>query len=151
MYYAFKWIGGKMKYHFKYHKEENGYWAECCEIDGCVTQANSLDDLRTNCSEALNLMLDEPDNSNVTFSLPDENLNGKRNIINIEVEPEIAFSVLLKNYRINHNITQKEAANILQMKNIYSYQRLERKANPSLLIMKKIKTAFPEINLQQIF
>lgn len=140
-----------MKYHFKYHKEENGYWAECCEIDGCVTQANSLDDLRTNCSEALNLMLDEPDDSNVTFSLPDENLNGKRNIINVEVEPEIAFSVLLKNYRINHNITQKEAANILQMKNIYSYQRLERKANPSLLIMKKIKTAFPEINLQQIF
>lgn len=140
-----------MKYHFKYHKEENGYWAKCCEIDGCVTQANSLDDLRTNCSEALNLMFDEPDDSNVTFSLPDENLNGKRNIINVEVEPEIAFSVLLKNYRINHNITQKEAANILQMKNIYSYQRLERKANPSLLIMKKIKTAFPEINLQQIF
>jgi len=51
-----------MVYHFKIHKEQKGYWAECIEIDGCSTQGDSLDELLINAAEALNLLLDGPEN-----------------------------------------------------------------------------------------
>jgi predicted RNase H-like HicB family nuclease len=44
-----------MHYHFKIHKENNGYWAECCELEGCVTQGDTLEELYKFCDEALNL------------------------------------------------------------------------------------------------
>ena len=36
------------------------------------------------------------------------------------------------------------------MKNIYSYQRLEKRSNPTLSLIKKIHHIFPEINLGMI-
>ena len=52
-----------MKYHFKVHKEGNGYWAECVELLGCITEADSIDELQKNMEEALNLYIEEPENS----------------------------------------------------------------------------------------
>ena len=34
-----------MKYHFKIHKEKGGFWAECLELVGCSTQADTKDEL----------------------------------------------------------------------------------------------------------
>ncbi len=31
-----------MKYHFKIHKEGKGFWAECLELEGCITQGKTL-------------------------------------------------------------------------------------------------------------
>jgi hypothetical protein len=36
------------------------------------------------------------------------------------------------------------------MKNIYSYQRLERRANPSLATIGKIKRVFPELSVDYV-
>lgn len=49
-------------------------------------------------------------------------------------------------------MTQKEAARLLGMKNIYSYQRLEsgKTANPELLTLVRIKQVFPEIDLDDV-
>ena len=33
-----------MEYHFKIHKEKNGYWAECIELSGCNTQGDTLEE-----------------------------------------------------------------------------------------------------------
>jgi antitoxin HicB len=52
-----------MKYHFKIHRDKDGLWSECIELKGCVTQANSIKELKINMQEALNLYLDEPENS----------------------------------------------------------------------------------------
>ena len=52
-----------MKYHFKIHKEKNLYWAECIELKGCVTQGKTLVELKKNMAEALNLYIEEPENS----------------------------------------------------------------------------------------
>jgi DNA-binding phage protein len=38
-------------------------------------------------------------------------------------------------------------AHRLGFKNLFSYQRLERKGNPSLSTMKKVKALFPEISI----
>ncbi len=140
-----------MTYHFTSHKEPNGYWAECCELEGCVTQADTLEELYASCEESLNLYLEEPKDTKVVFPLPDETLNSKKNLIKAAVEPEIALAVLLRYYRSNADMTQKQAAEILGMKNVYSYQRLEKRSNPTLAIIKKIHALFPEIKLECLF
>lgn len=141
-----------MKYHFKVHKEKIGYWAECCELDGCISEGDTLEELYLNCEEALNLYLDEPNDSKMVFPLPDENVNeNKKKIIKITVEPEIALAVLLRNFRINANMTQKQIAEMLGMKNTYSYQRLELGSNTTLSILSKIHSKFPEIQFEYLF
>ena len=139
-----------MQYHFKAHKEKGGFWAECLELNGCITQADTQEELYKNCEEALNLFLEEPSDSKIIFPLPDNSLDVEKNIMKIQVEPEIALAVLLKNYRLNSNMTQKKVAEMLGMKNIYSYQRLEKKSNPTLTIINKIHTIFPEIELNYL-
>lgn len=49
-----------MRYHFKVHKEGKGFWAECLELKGCITQGNSKKELLENMQESLNLYLEEP-------------------------------------------------------------------------------------------
>ncbi len=141
-----------MFYHFKIHKEPNGYWAESIELKGCVTQADSLGELQSNMEEALNLYLDEPASSNITFPMPQENPKGK-NIIEVAVDPRIAFALTMRMLRMQRGLTQSEVAHMLGMKNIYSYQRLEstKKANPNLSTIARIKEVFPEFNIDDIF
>ncbi|OHD67385.1 MAG: hypothetical protein A2W19_00270 [Spirochaetes bacterium RBG_16_49_21] len=141
-----------MFYHFKIHKEPNGYWAESIELKGCVTQADSLEQLYLNMEEALNLYLNEPENSKVTFPLPQRNIIGK-NIVKISVDPKIAFAMKMKIFRSKKGLSQRQVADLLGMKNIYSYQRLEsaKKANPNLSTIARIKEVFPEFNIDEIF
>ena len=44
---------------FKIHKEDNGYWAECIGLEGCDTQADTLEELNSNIKEALSLYWEE--------------------------------------------------------------------------------------------
>lgn len=136
-----------MNYHFEYHIDHSGYWGQCLEVHDCYTQGKTKEEFEKNCKESLNLMLEEPEDSAVVFPLPKKSFDSKKNVISVSVEPEIAFGVILKNYRIAHKITQKQAAELLGMKNIYSYQRLEKKSNPTLLIINKICTVFPGIKI----
>ncbi|UYT07174.1 XRE family transcriptional regulator [Treponema denticola] len=46
---------------------------------------------------------------------------------------------------------QKQVSEKLGMKNVYSYQRLEKKSNPSLQMIKKITSIFPAIKLEMLF
>jgi len=141
-----------MYYHFKIHKEGNGFWAECLELDGCLTQANSIEELKKNMHEALNLYLSEPEDSKVIFNLPKKNINAK-NTVEVQVEPKIALSFLLRRYRLLHNFSQKEIAAKLGMKNIWSYQKFEKPstANPTLSMLSKFKKEFPNLRLDYVF
>jgi len=80
----------KMYYHFKIHKEEDGYWADCIELIGCATKGNSFNELEKNIEEALNLYLDEPDNSDVTFPLPSKEIEGD-DIVEVPVNPNLDY------------------------------------------------------------
>ncbi|MGV7928709.1 MAG: helix-turn-helix domain-containing protein [Spirochaetota bacterium] len=141
-----------MLYTFKVHKEKNGYWAECVELEGCVTQADSYEELLSNMETALNLYLDEPESSILSFPLPKNNVAGK-NIVKVPVNHRIAFAIKMKRYRARKGLSQRQAAELLGMKNVYSYQRLEstRKANPSLSTIARIKSIFPDFNIDDIF
>ena len=138
-----------MKYHFKIHKEKKGYWAECLELKGCYTQAGSLKVLKANMAEALNLYLDEPEDSKVVFPLPDKKLSG-RNIVEISGDKRIVLASYIRRLRILHGWTQQEVAKRLGMPNIYSYQRLERRPNPRLNTLAMLKQVFPEFSMDLV-
>lgn len=137
-----------MVYHFRVHEEQSGYWAECVELPGCATEAETVEELRSNAEEALNLYLDEPEDSAVSICLPQTNTT--TDVIEVPVNPSIALSVLLRKYREDHHYTQKEVAEKLGMKNVYSYQRLERRSNPSLQTLRKLKRVFPDLSVDYV-
>ena len=137
-----------MTYHFRIH-DENGLWAECVELEGCVTQGQDRVELEKNMHEALNLYLEEPEFSTVVFPAPAFKPS-EANVVAVEVDPAVAFSLQLRQLRLRHNMTQREAAERLGMRNLYSYQRLERRSNPSLLTIKKVKNLFPDFSLDLV-
>jgi len=139
-------------YHFKIHNDNDGLWAECIELEGCATQADNINELKQNMEEALNLYLDEPNDSKAVFPFPDDSIKESDKIVKIKVNPGIAFAGYLRALRINHNLTQKQVSVMLGLKHLYSYQRLEssKKANPELKTLEKIKEVFPEFNLNLI-
>ena len=41
-----------------YEDETGGYWGECLELPGCVSQADTLDEMDANIREAIELVLE---------------------------------------------------------------------------------------------
>ena len=137
-----------MVYHFKIHTEDSGFWAECLELDGCSTEGDTLEELAANAEEALNLYVEETEDSPVTHPLPQK--SSAEDVMEVPVDPQLALSVLLRRLRAEHHFTQKDVANKLGMKNIFSYQRLERRSNPSLNTLQKLKEVFPDLSLDYV-
>lgn len=140
-----------MKYHFRIHKESGGFWAQCIELEGCLTQADSEAELSYNMEEALNLFLSEPPNSKVIFSLPRKRVSG-RNIRKVPVQPRVGLAFLLRRSRLETGLTQSQAAKKLGLRGLYSYQRLEnpKTANPEFETIIKIKRAFPKLDINEL-
>lgn len=142
-----------MFYHFKIHKEKKGYWAECLEIPGSSTQGETLDELRKNASEALNLTLDEPVDSKIIYPLPAAPNKTKRSVMEVRVDPSIAFAFLMRRVRLQKGLTQQQMKKLLEFKTLFSYQKLEksRYANPTLKSLDSIKSHLPEFPIQLLF
>lgn len=137
-----------MIYHFKVHKEKGGFWAQCIELEGCVTEADTMKELQENMQEALNLYVEEPANSKDLAALPDKSIKLSKNIVGVALDPHIAFAFLMRYFRIQHGLTQQEAASKMGFDTLYSYQRLEgKKCNPSLKMITRIKKVFPEFSI----
>ena len=111
-----------MKYHFKVHKEGKRFWAKCLELDGCYTQADSMDELNDMMQEALNLYISEPESSMDIAELPDDSIKASRNIIEVPVDAEVAFSFLIRYHRIKHGMTQSQVARKMGFENVNGYQ-----------------------------
>lgn len=137
-----------MKYHYKIHKEGKGFWAECVEADGWVTQGANMAELQKNMREALNAVLDEPPESNWIPPMPDPSLKG-RNIVEVPVEPRIALATMIRKERLEHKFSQRMAAEKMGFKNVIQYQRLEsgKTMNPELGTLIKLKRVFPGLSV----
>jgi|ERR1700722_5377110 len=97
-----------MKYHFKTHKEGKFLWAQCIELEGCITQATGMVELKKNMQEALNLYIQEPEDSTDLASLPDALIRRSKNIVEVALDPQIAFSFMVRYCRIKDGITQQD-------------------------------------------
>ncbi len=139
-----------MYYHFKVHKESDGYWAECVELEGCFTQAANKKKLRENMAEALNSHLSEPVASDFIFPEPRENIRAA--VEKIKVRPEVAFPILLKSMRLSDKKRQHDYQKALGFKNVFQYQRLEKiGANPNLKMISLVKEKFPGFKIEKVF
>jgi predicted RNase H-like HicB family nuclease/DNA-binding XRE family transcriptional regulator len=137
-----------MKYHFKIHKEGKRLWAQCLELEGCITQGDTLQELHMNMTEALNLYIEEPEHSKDLASLPDASIKISKSVIEVQVDPTIALAFLIRHFRISQNLTQQDVAKQMGFGNLWSYQRLESgKCNPTLTLLSKIKKVFPEFSV----
>lgn len=140
-----------MKYHFKVTKEKVGYSARCVEIPGCVTQGDSMKELKANMKEAIELALYEPADSKDVAPLPNNKIKLSKAIHLVSPEPQIALAHMVRYYRIKHKMTQKEIAAKMGFSDIYSYQRLETpKCNPTLKTILKIKEILPEVSIDLV-
>ena len=112
----------------------------------------ALDDLKKNLKEVLDLYIDEPDNSNWIFRLPNKNLDSYKNILQIAVDPNVLFAQQLRMLRLKHNLTQQDVSIKMGYKNVWAYQKYEKhKVSPTLNTLAKIKKIFPEFNLNSLF
>ncbi len=137
-----------MKYHFKIHKEGNGFWAEGIELHGCFTQANTFKDLQHNMQEALNLYVDEPADSTNFAAFPDESIKLSKTVVEVALDPNVAFAFLVRYNRIKNGLSHQEAAYRMGLKSTYSYRRLETsKYDPTLEMLMKIKKLFPDLSI----
>lgn len=139
-----------MKYHFKIHKEDKGYWAECIEIPGCFTQGDTKEKLLENMQEAINTFLEEPEDSQYIAPLPKTSIRLSHTVVEVQVDPGVAFAFSIREQRIKQGMTQRQAAKKLGLKGLFSYQRLERKCNPSLNLIVRLVWLFPALSLDQI-
>jgi antitoxin HicB len=141
-----------MFYHFKIHPEkEGGYWAQCIELKahGCHTQGDTMEELRHNMSEVLDLVLSEPSDSDILFPDPDPTIKTGRYVARAQVSPQIAMASMVRQARVRRNLTQKQVAEKLGMKNVYSYQRLEswKTVNPEFTTLLRLRKLFPEVSV----
>ncbi len=140
-----------MNYHFKVEKEKKGYSAQCLEIPGCVTQGETIAELKENMKEAIELALYEPLDSKNVAPLPNSKVKLNKSIYLVSPEPQLALAHMVRYYRLKHNMTQKQIAEKIGFNDIYSYQRLETpKSNPTLKTLLKLKEILPEISLDLI-
>ena len=137
-----------MKYHFRIHREGTGYWAECLELDGCLTQGDGRDHLQLMMEDALAAYLHEPESSKHIFPMPNPVLKG-RNIVTARVDPKVALAMVLRQSRLQMKLTQRQVADRLGIKHIFQYQKLEsaKTANPELATLAKLKSVFPNLSV----
>ena len=140
-----------MKYHFEVHEEEDGFWAECIELDSCFSEGNSLEELKVNLYEALEGVLVVDFKGKFAHPLPNPEFDENNDHLKIEVSPEVAFMVQLRAYRHQKHLTQSQMTEALGMKNRNSYVKLERQGNPTLKTLGKIKKAFPDFPITACF
>ena len=143
-----------MRYHFKYYTDERGgYYGECVEIDGCRSEGDTLDGLKKNLTEALNLCLESSFDEKEEFIFPDKNYNEtEENVLSIKPDINILFANLLKYYRKQNNLTQKIVSEKLGYKSVWAYQKLENSkyGNVQLKTLAKIEEIFPNFDLNGI-
>ena len=139
-----------MHYHFKIHKEGDGFWAECVEIPQCLTQGDSKEEIFANMQDAINTYLEEPEGSKFLAQLPSKRVKKSRSIIEVPVDPRVAFSFMVRYHRIQNGLTQKQAAEKLGLENLFSYQRLEKRCNATIEMIQRLVNVFPSFSLDLV-
>ena len=102
--------------------------------------------------KVLNLYLSEPDTSELVFPEPKKIAKG-RSIIEIHVDPNVAFALQLRQIRQKRKLTQKGMMSLLQILHLSNYQRLEnpKKSNPELKTLAELVSKLPELNMAKVF
>ena len=112
-----------------------------------------MDELNMNMEFALNLYLDEPEDSRITFPLPHKKYSQSSSIVEVAVNSRVAFALLLKRARLEKKLSQTKMAKLLNYSSVFSYQKLEssKSANPTLAKVQRLKEILPNLRLDLLF
>ena len=126
-----------------YSKADKCYLVEFPDLPGCLTYGDKIDTARAAAVEALTGYLESIDLRKIDIPNPSP-LKG-RDVYAIRPERTVAFAVWLKMKRAEKGLSQKKAAELMEI-NFQSYQKYEnpRKANPTLRTIEKIERVFEE-------
>ncbi len=138
-------------YHFKISPEDTGFSAECIELKGCRTEADTREELSANMKEVLDLYLDEPAESDFVFPEPKSYRKLPENIIAVDPDPKIIMAQMVRQARLKSGLSQREMTKRLQFKSLSQYQRLEKRSNPTLETLMKLKNVLPDFHPEILF
>lgn len=122
------------------HEENNCFWAEFPDLEGCLIQEDTFEQLKISCNKVLSSFLESLDSRKIKIPAP-SNLSGN-NIIYFTPNINIAFAISLKQTREKLGWTQKELAEKAGL-SWAVYQKIEnpRRSNPTLSTVEKIQNA----------
>jgi len=126
-----------------YSKTDKCYLVEFPDLPGCMTYGDTIEKALSNAQEALTGYLESIDLRKIDIPKPSR-LKGM-DVHLVHPEKQVAFAMWLKTKRAENNLTQKAAAEKLNI-NFQSYQKYEnpRKANPTLKTIERIEKVFNE-------
>lgn len=121
-----------------FHEEENSWWVEFPDLEGCLSDGKNYEEAAANAAEALNLYLESLDSRKLKAPEPSK-LQGE-NIKYISPRLNISFAITLKYEREKQGLTQMQVAERSGIAWAV-YQRIEnpRKSNPTLSTIAKIQ------------
>lgn len=129
-----------IKYPGLIHNDPDGLWIEFPDLDGCVTQGDSMEELIAMAEDALSLHLE--DYLENERQLPAVSHLQGDNIIYIEPYPEIAVPLIIRKLRKEKNYSQSDIAGKIGIK-YQTYQQVEnvKKFNATIKTLNKIAKA----------
>ncbi|MBP9673584.1 MAG: type II toxin-antitoxin system HicB family antitoxin [Bacteriovoracaceae bacterium] len=130
-----------MKYFAKITKQKNhSYVVEFPQLIGCLTEGKNIIQAQKNAHEALNGWLIS--NCDRKLNIPEPKILKSPHHYPIDVEPSIAFAIMLRKIRQKKGITQTDLAKKLKISQ-QAYAKLETPliTNPSLKTIDKISEA----------
>lgn len=130
-----------MKYKAQIKRDGDGFSVSFPDLPGCFSYGTSLEEAKINAIEALDLYLEEANDPK--WPLPKAKNHKGENLYWIIPSAEIAIPLMIREARKAKRISQKKAAELLDMK-LQTYQKLEylRKSNPTAMTLLKIAEAF---------
>lgn len=123
-------------------KEDNGSFSvEFPDLPGCFSSGNSLDEAKSNASEALTVYLESLDSRRL--SIPAASSITGPDIFQIAPTLNVSFAITLKQERERLGLTQKDVAQKMGVA-WSAYQRIENpnKTNPTLTTIGKLEKVF---------
>lgn len=98
---------------------------------------------------SLSLFLDEPADSKRIIPEPKKRIKKSKNVVDVYPDIKVWFSHCLRQTRMKEKISQREAAKKMGIRSLSGYQKLEKRANPTIETVRKIKKAFPSFDVSE--
>jgi len=127
----------------RYSRRDTVFYAEFPDLPGCYTFGETREEALHMAEEAVSAYLESIDLRKIKIPAPSA-LKG-RDVFYISPDTKTAFAVWMKLKRLEKGLSQEQAAELLGI-NFQSYQKFEnpKKANPTLVTLKKIERIFDE-------
>ncbi len=127
----------------KFSKADSVYLVEFPDLTGCHTYGETLEEAQKMAVEALSGYLESIDLRKMNIPAPSKKTG--KNIYYIAPETRTAFAIWMKLKRTEKGLSQNKVAELLGV-NFQAYQKYEnpKKANPTLITLKKIEKVFNE-------